>query len=357
MTLVARTLAALALAACAIFNPARADDLQDISQFLKSGQHAQALERVNRYLATRPKDAQGRFLKGLILAEQNKTADAIDVFTKLSQDYPELPEPYNNVAVLYASQGQYEKARQALEMSIRTHPAYATAYENLGDLYSKLASQAYDKALQLDSSNTVAKTKLALMTELISNGSRQRASSPAAPASPPARVAEAPKAPSAPPVAAPAPAPVAKPAPATPAAPAAPAPVAKPTPAPAEPKNAKAEKAGESDEVLAAVRAWAHAWSKKDTRAYFAAYAPGFKTPGGEPRAAWETARKQRIAAPKQIEVDVEAPKVALDGANAASVTFRQSYRSDTLSVTSTKTLAMVKTNGKWLIEQERVGR
>ena len=346
MTLVARTLAALVLAACAILTPARADEIQDISQLLKSGQQAQALERVNRYLATRPKDAQGRFLKGLILAEQNKTADAIDVFTKLSQDYPELPEPYNNVAVLYASQGQYEKARQALEMSIRTHPAYATAYENLGDLYSKLASQAYDKALQLDSSNTAAKTKLALMTELISNGNRQRGpSSAAAPASPPVRVAEAPKAP-APPAAAPAPAP---------AAPASTAPVTKP--APAEPKNAKAERAGESDEVLATVRAWAQAWSKKDTRAYLAAYAPGFKTPGGEPRAAWETARKQRIAAPKQIEVDVEAPKVAIEGPNAASVTFRQSYRSESLSVTSTKTLAMVRTNGKWLIEQERVGR
>ena len=347
MPLVARTLAALVLAVCAALIPARADELQDISQLLKSGQNAQALERVNRYLVPRPKDAQGRFLKGLILAEQNKTADAIDVFTKLSQDYPELPEPYNNVAVLYASQGLYEKARQALEMSIRTHPAYATAYENLGDLYSRLASQAYDKALQLDSSNTAAKTKLALMTELITSGTRPRASSPApAPAAPPARVAEAPKAPAPPP-------PV--------AAPVAPAPAAAakqaPPPALAEAKTAKAEKAGESEEVLAAVRAWAHAWSKKDTHAYLAAYAPGFKTPGGEARTVWETERKQRIAAPKQIEVAVEAPKVGMEGPNAASVTFRQSYRSDTLSVTSTKTLAMVRTNGKWLIEQERVGR
>src|SRR2546425_9737176 len=76
------------------------------------------------------------------------------IFTKLTQDYPELPEPYNNLAVIYASQGQYEKARAALEQSIRTHPSYATAYENLGDVYAKLASQAYDKALQLDSSNS-----------------------------------------------------------------------------------------------------------------------------------------------------------------------------------------------------------
>ncbi|HTF13193.1 MAG TPA: tetratricopeptide repeat protein, partial [Burkholderiales bacterium] len=136
---------------------ARADELEDANRLLKQGQHAQALERVNQYLARNPSDAQGRFKKGLILAEQNKVAEAIEVFTKLSQDYPKLPEPHNNLAVLYASEGQYEKARQQLEMSIRTDPRFATAYENLGDVYTKLASQAYDKALQLDSSNSAAK--------------------------------------------------------------------------------------------------------------------------------------------------------------------------------------------------------
>ncbi len=59
------------------------------------------------------------------------------MFTKLSEDYPELPEPYNNLAVLYAQQKQYDKARTALEMAIRTHPSYAIAYENLGDIYAK----------------------------------------------------------------------------------------------------------------------------------------------------------------------------------------------------------------------------
>ena len=339
----ARTLAVLVLAGSAALSPARADELQDIGQLLKSGQHAQALERVNRFLASRPKDAQGRFLKGLVLAEQNKTSEAIEVFTKLSQDYPELPEPYNNVAVLYASQGLYEKARQALEMSIRTHPAYATAYENLGDLYSKLASQAYDKALQLDSSNTAAKTKLALMTDLISSGARPRTAAAPAPApapSQPTRVAEAPKP--------------------TPAASSSPAPAAATTPAPkapAEAKKSEAAPAGESEEVLKTVRAWAQAWSNKDTRGYLAFYAQGFKTPGGETRAAWEAGRKQRISAPKQIQVGIESPKVSMEGANAASVTFRQAYHSDSLSVTSMKTLALVRSNGKWLIQQERVGR
>ncbi len=328
----ARTIAALALAGLVFMPAARAGELQDINQLLKSGQQAQALDRVNRYLSSRPKDAQGRFLKGLILADQNKTSEAIEVFTRLSQDYPELPEPYNNVAVLYASQGQYDKARQALEMSIRTHPAYATAYENLGDLYAKLASQSYDKALQLDSSNAAAKTKLALMTEIITNGTRSRtAVASAAPAPQPAPQpphAAALKSVPQPPVAA----------------------------APAPAKQAAAAASAESEEVLKAVQAWAKAWSASDVHGYLAAYAPGFKTPGGESRAAWENSRKQRIAG-KKIDVAVESPKVSMNGANEASVTFRQAYRSASLKTTSTKTLALVRANGKWLIQQERVGR
>src|SRR3954468_5172500 len=151
---------------------AQSDPLQDANQLFRQGQFDKAMDRVNGYLATRPKDARGRFLKGLILTEQNKPGEAIKVFPDLSQDYPELPEPYNNLAVLYASQGQYDKARNSLEMAIRTHPSYATAHENLGDIYAKMASQAYDKALQLDRGNQAAQSKLNLIKELFSQSPR-----------------------------------------------------------------------------------------------------------------------------------------------------------------------------------------
>src|SRR5204862_102247 len=153
-----------------------------------------ALERVNRALAANPREPQARFLKGLIFTEQGKQQEAIDIFAKLTQDYPNLPEPYNNLAVIYASQGQYDKARGALEQSIRTHPSYATAYENLGDVYAKLASQAYGKALQLDASNTGAQNKLSLVRELV----REPAAKPTDVASAPAAAPkETPKAPAA----------------------------------------------------------------------------------------------------------------------------------------------------------------
>ena len=160
-------LTALLVAALCAAAPARADDLQDASRMLKAGQAQQALERVNRVLASKKNDPQARFLKGVILTEQGNTREAIEIFTKLTQDYPDLPEPYNNLAVIYAGQGQYDKARETLEKSIRTHPSYATAYENLGDVYAKLASQAYGKALQLDATNTGAKNKLSLVRELV----------------------------------------------------------------------------------------------------------------------------------------------------------------------------------------------
>ena len=158
-----------AVVACALLAgaPVLADEIQEINQQYREGELAAALDRANRFLAAHPQDAQARFLKGLILADQGKADDAIAVFNGLTEDYPELPEPYNNLAVIYASQNRFEAARHALEMAIRTHPGYATAHENLGDLYAKMASIAYEQAQALDSTNTTAQTKLTLIRNML----------------------------------------------------------------------------------------------------------------------------------------------------------------------------------------------
>lgn len=305
---------------------AGADEIQDINKLFKQGQNAQALERVNTYLTAKPKDAQGRFLKGLILTEQGKANDAIRIFSDLTEEFPELPEPYNNLAVLYASQGQYDKARIALEMAIRTHPSYSTAHENLGDIYAKMASQAYDRALQLDRSNTTTQTKLALIKDLFTGGAKAGKAAKAT------HVA------------------VAATAPAAKAETAAPAVVAAATPEPAAKKSA----AGNNDEVLKVVHNWATAWSAKNVDAYLAFYAPDFKTPAGESRSAWEALRKDRISKPKSIEVSISAPKVEFTDDSHASVSFKQGYRATHLKTSSSKTLVLVKTGGNWLIQEER---
>jgi tetratricopeptide (TPR) repeat protein len=306
--------ALIALAAAAL--PAHADDVQDAGKLLKAGQHKQALEAVNKALRAKPKDPQARFMKGLILTEQGNSKEAIEIFTQLTKDYPELPEPYNNLAVIYASQGQYDKARAALEQSIRTHPSYATAYENLGDVYAKLASQAYDKALQIDSSNAAAKNKLSLVRELVGR-----------PAATPTAVAKA--EPSKPQVAA-----------------------VEPKPEPVKPAAAADPQA----DILKALNGWAQAWSKKDADGYLSYYAKDFKTPGNEARDSWEKSRRQRITAPKSISVSLSSPKVTMSGADRATVTFRQNYKSDVLKSNSTKTLVMVKADGGWKILEEKSG-
>jgi tetratricopeptide (TPR) repeat protein len=342
--------AALLIAALAAFaQAAQTDELQEANQAFKQGQLDRALDRVDAYLKSRPKDARGRFLKGIILAEQGKSSDAIKVFTELTQDFPELPEPYNNLAVLYASRGQYDKARSSLEMAIRTHPSYATAHENLGDIYAKMASQAYDKALQLDKGNTVAQTKLNLIKDLFSASPRAPKPAVTGKAEPPGKIAiVTPK-----PAEKAGPAPVAK-------APEKAAPSAKP--APKEAPAAKAataatvEPARNPDEVIKAVNEWARAWSGNDVEGYLATYASDFETPKGEPRAKWESERKSRVAKPRKIQVSIESPKVVFTENNRVRVTFRQNYRSDALNSSSTKTLVMVKAGDKWLIQQERVG-
>jgi tetratricopeptide (TPR) repeat protein len=333
---------------------APADDLKDAQKLYQQGKLQPALDKVDVFLKTNPRDPQGRFLKGLVLTEQKRTNDAIQVFTGLTEDFPELPEPYNNLAVLYASQGNYDKAKSALELAIHTHPSYATAHENLGDIYAQLASRAYDRALQLDKGNTTAQVKLSMIKDLFSSQKLAAAAAaqtgatttpaatpgstqPAAKAEPPkVAVAEPPK-----------PAPPAKVE--TPK-------VAAVAPAPpkAAPKAAPADN-GARSQVVSAVEGWARAWSDKDVKGYLGYYAPDFEVPGGISREAWEKERTERIERPKSIQVDVKVTDVKMND-NEATVTFRQSYKSETLKSHNTKTLKLERSGDKWLIRQERAG-
>ena len=307
--------------------PALADELSDARSLVSSGKNVEALAIVESYLGQKPNDAHMLFLKGLILTQQNQGAKAIAVFTKLTEEYPALPEPYNNLAVLYASAGQYDKARAALESAIRTNPSYATAYENLGDVYAKLASQSYDKALQTNSSSSTAKAKLALVHGLVTSSSGAKF--------PPTVIAAAPK----PTVVAP---PVVTP------------PIVKVEPKPAS-KPASKPDAGSNtdrDDIAKTLNEWAAAWSSKDVKKYLGYYASDFKTPKGLSRKAWSEERQSRIVGKGRINVKVEKPQISISG-NTATVKFHQAYSSDRLSVSSKKTMIFTKSGGKWKIMQE----
>jgi tetratricopeptide (TPR) repeat protein len=155
---------------------ARADEIGDADLLLRAGHTDQALEKVDAYLANNPRDMQARFLKGLILTEQKREAEAIDVFLRLTQDNPEYAEPYNNLAVLYAARGNLEAARNALETAVRVNPKYVTAQENLGDVYARLAARAYERATALGAKDKAVGAKLKLSQELIAVGEASAAS-------------------------------------------------------------------------------------------------------------------------------------------------------------------------------------
>lgn len=142
---------------------ARADDAGDVATLMRAGRLADAQALAENRLAQQPKDARLRLLRGMILAQQNKPAEAITAFRKMTEDFPDLPEPYNNLGVLLTNAGEIDKARAAFELAIHLRPSYAAAQENLGDLYARLASRAYDKAAELDSTNAAVRAKSAAL--------------------------------------------------------------------------------------------------------------------------------------------------------------------------------------------------
>lgn len=349
-------------------------NLGEAQTLLSQGKRTQALEQLDRFITANPKDRQARFLKGVVLTELNRLDDAASVFLKLTEEAPELPEPYNNLAVIYAQQNQFDKAKAALEMAIRTHPSYAVAHENLGDLYARMARQAYDRALQIDSKNTNAQAKLNLLRELGSASARPATPSKpatvaaATPTPPPGSVELRPNTPV-----------VAQSAQASSAVASAALPrasssasasiastkassasssAASSTPA-ATNRPGNQEQAPRDDGRKAAQKAvedWAAAWSEKNVKAYLGFYAKDFEVPAKQGRAAWEKERAERIDKPGSIKVTLTELDVRVSGERAV-VRFKQNYQSANFKSASGKTLELTRRDGRWLITKERIGR
>lgn len=293
--------------------------VEEAQTLVNQGQLDAALKRLDSQLKTAPQDAEARFVRGLVLTRLNRTDDAIKAFADITRDYPQLPEPYNNLAVLYAQQGDYEKARDALEAALATHPSYATAHENLGDIYAALAGAAYNRALMLDQGNQTARSKLSFINRLSENASPGPGLSATTPAA----------------------------APAPPAAAIAPA-----SPARAPVDETDVVDATTSAAVRAALDAWARAWSGKDVDAYLATYAADFRPEGGVSRSTWESQRRDRITRPSKIRVGVINPRFAAMGDGRVRVSFRQEYESDNFSDQVTKVVELRNDDG-WKILRE----
>ena len=151
---------------------AYAQGLNEARKLLDAKRYDEAIARLDALSKERPREAQARFLKAVAESDVGRGQDAVATLRALLSDFPELPEPRNNLAVLYAAQGNYPLARQELELALAAAPDYAIAHENLGDVYARLAAAEYERAAALDKSNRSAPAKLKLARDLLAASAR-----------------------------------------------------------------------------------------------------------------------------------------------------------------------------------------
>lgn len=302
-----------------------------IAEKLAAGESAAALDMAEKALASRPGESRLRFLKARALALAGDTEAAINLFGELAREHPDRPEPANNLAVLYSRQNDYEQARRWLEAAMETHPAYATAHRNLGDVYTALAAVAYSKALDPEG----RPEDLGVQLEMVSSFDGRRE------APDPPKVVDAP---------APTPEPALPPGDEAqaPAAPPDDEPAAAPTDADADEATADAQA-----EIRASVQDWARAWSDQDVNAYLNSYAADFRPADGRSLTAWADNRRERVTAPERIRVGIDDFRITLLDDATAEVSFRQHYQSDTYEDRVRKTLLMARTEDGWQILRE----
>lgn len=300
--------------------PATATPLLQAKTEFQNKHYETALNLLDNFLQAHPDDLNGRFMQGLILSKQNKIAEAINVFELLTRKYPKKPEPYNNLAVLYARQGQFDKARDVLLQAIRTHHSYATAYENLGSIYAKMAINAYTSALDLKKQQVASDIKLAMLDDI-------------SPASPPPLASLQTE----------------KPVPVTIASSKS---QKKAAQKPAK-VAANAHQLQVEQQILNTLLSWSKAWSNKNTENYLAYYADEFTPPHGLSRKAWEQQRRSRILKPSFIKVTINAPEIKMLNNSSAELKFSQKYRSDSFRDQVKKVILMKKIDGKWQIVRE----
>ncbi len=145
----------------------QAKAIESVRTLLASKRTSEALRVAERTLREFPDNPQLRFLYGVALTDSEQKDQAIGVFYDLTRDHPELAEPYNNLAVLHASTGDLKAARDALEQAIVAVPGYTLAHENLGDLYIRLATQAYEQSTRDPAAPATARRKLVLARGLL----------------------------------------------------------------------------------------------------------------------------------------------------------------------------------------------
>jgi len=156
----------LALCSTLVPRPLLAQSAEEILRLVEAGRHDDAARALQGGLQRRPQDPHLRFIQAIVLAQQDQVGQAMAMLHQLTRDFPELPEPYNNLAVLQAGQGDYQGAIANLQKAIRLKPDYLTAHENLGNIYVELAAQSYEKASHMLTGPSPVSTRLTVLRKM-----------------------------------------------------------------------------------------------------------------------------------------------------------------------------------------------
>ncbi|MBT8142882.1 MAG: tetratricopeptide repeat protein [Gammaproteobacteria bacterium] len=298
-------------------------DLNRARAYLEQGRTQEAILELEGDISADPNNAEARFLKGVALQAMKRHDEAIEMYSGLVNDFPELPEPWNNLAVLWADKQEFDKAEDALRAAIKTNKSYATAHENLGDIYTQRASIAYSDALSLQPPNSSAvEIKLSMIDNiLLPPEARRQVVAQQTPAN--TRPVNT------------------RPANTTPAN----------TSRPVDTANTSA---ANNSAVRDAIVQWADAWSRRDVPGYLSYYANNFRPVGGASRTAWAKYRSERLKAPSFILVNVSDLRMSNNSDGSVSATFKQDYQSDGYKDKVIKTLRMVNTASGWKIVREQ---
>ncbi|MBE0597123.1 MAG: protein kinase [Desulfuromonadales bacterium] len=239
---------------------------------------------------------RAEFSEAVALSRRGEFAEAETRLRSLQQQFPLLPEPYNNLAVLSAASGRLNEAQALLEEGLRAHPSYAVLVENLNTV-------SLEKSLATGTPvENAGATRLLPLAEI---------SPPFPPTGTEFRLAES-------------------------------------TPAPLEAQLAGFE--NQREIAVGLLHGWAKAWSSQDLAQYLSFYGTDFVPHQGSSRAAWEQQRRQAVARPAWITVTLDEIHVTADGENRLRVVAVQDYRSDRYRDRTLKGFVLGRQGGSWTI-------
>ena len=267
-----------------------------------------ALEKIKKRLRSSPGEPRLLFYKGVTEAKVNQIDEAINTYNDLINRHPNLPEPYNNLAVIYAERQELDLAKETLEKAIKTNSSYSVAHVNLGDIYTQMATNAYNMAFEIDKDNKIAKNKLKLITELFNYRPNTNEKSIAL--------------------------------------------------GKLEKENIviiTRSKSTDKKNIIKRIETWKTAWEDKDLDLYFDSYSENFKYPNQMSQNQWENYRSDRIVNKKNISINISNIKLKFKK-DIIQAVFYQEYKSTGYQQNSKKTLFFEFQSDDWKIIEEFSG-